>query len=297
MGLGFLFLGAGRYSFKRTNEAVACLVCALTPPFPHDAADNSCHLQALRHLYVLAAEKRVVETLDAETLQPCYAPLLVEVDLRGTGVDALCEQVVSPELDCAVDGPRVVAPCLLPPLEWVRSVAVASDRFWPAKWPAGPHLLRPLCVKRRAYQLAYDIDPLGLSGLFVRPETVTMQALQRVLKDFFPTLGAFCALFDDHAELVYRTLMQDRVDTLALQLELRAPAAYPLDAWQVFFENPCAPPPSVALDLAQVKLYFQGRGDLGQEMCMELAKLGVPSKHVAFVKWGVQAKVVWGLLV
>lgn len=40
MSLGFLFLGAGRFTISKTPEAVAALVCALFPKFPTHSNDN-----------------------------------------------------------------------------------------------------------------------------------------------------------------------------------------------------------------------------------------------------------------
>lgn len=40
MALGFLFLGAGRFTLSKTPEAVAALVCALFPKFPTHSNDN-----------------------------------------------------------------------------------------------------------------------------------------------------------------------------------------------------------------------------------------------------------------
>lgn len=40
MSLGFLFLGAGRFTIAKTPEAVAALVCALFPKFPTHSNDN-----------------------------------------------------------------------------------------------------------------------------------------------------------------------------------------------------------------------------------------------------------------
>jgi len=56
MALGILFLGGGSSTFDTTsNRAIAVLVTALFPQFPITLDDNRYHLQALRHLYVLAA--------------------------------------------------------------------------------------------------------------------------------------------------------------------------------------------------------------------------------------------------
>lgn len=40
MALGFLFMGAGRFTLAKTPEAVAALVCALFPKFPNHSNDN-----------------------------------------------------------------------------------------------------------------------------------------------------------------------------------------------------------------------------------------------------------------
>lgn len=56
MALGFLFLGSGKQTFGTSNSAIAALLVALFPKFPQTPVDNRFHLQAFRHLYVLAAE-------------------------------------------------------------------------------------------------------------------------------------------------------------------------------------------------------------------------------------------------
>lgn len=60
MAIGFLFLGSGAYTFSRSNEAIAALLCATYPIFPTNPSDNRFHLQALRHFYVLAIETRLI---------------------------------------------------------------------------------------------------------------------------------------------------------------------------------------------------------------------------------------------
>ena len=60
MAIGFLFLGSGAYTFSRTNEAIAALLCATYPIFPSNPGDNRFHLQALRHFYVLSIETRLL---------------------------------------------------------------------------------------------------------------------------------------------------------------------------------------------------------------------------------------------
>jgi anaphase-promoting complex subunit 1 len=56
MSIGFLFLGGGAYTFATNNAAIAALLVSLFPRFPQTPTENRCHLQAFRHLYVIAAE-------------------------------------------------------------------------------------------------------------------------------------------------------------------------------------------------------------------------------------------------
>ena len=61
MSLGLLFLGGGRYTLKRDNEAIAALFLSFYPIFQTCQDDNTYHLQAFRHLWVIAAEPRLLK--------------------------------------------------------------------------------------------------------------------------------------------------------------------------------------------------------------------------------------------
>ncbi|KAL6755304.1 hypothetical protein V8C86DRAFT_3027443 [Haematococcus lacustris] len=80
MALGFLFLGAGNVTFGTSNTAVAALLVSLFPHLPSSTTDHQRHLQALRHMYVLATEPRCIEAMDVDSKQLVYVPL--EVALR-----------------------------------------------------------------------------------------------------------------------------------------------------------------------------------------------------------------------
>lgn len=54
MACGILFLGGGRKTFNNSNQSIAAIIAAIFPTFPSSSNDNRYHLQALRHLYVLA---------------------------------------------------------------------------------------------------------------------------------------------------------------------------------------------------------------------------------------------------
>ena len=72
-----LFLGQGKSSFKRDDVAIGALVLSTSPRFPARTMDNISHLQALRHLYVIAIEERCLHAIDIDT--GLSTPLDVEV--------------------------------------------------------------------------------------------------------------------------------------------------------------------------------------------------------------------------
>eukprot|EP01033_Poteriospumella_lacustris_P008019 gene8018-5771_t len=108
MAIGMLFLGGGKYSLKRDPVSVACLLMSMLPRYPNRTTDQQTHLQALRHLYVLAVEPRVLQTIDVSTGVP------VSVDL---------------ELEL-VDGRMVTAqaPGLLPELLSIHRISVKEQQ-------------------------------------------------------------------------------------------------------------------------------------------------------------------------
>lgn len=110
MGIGILFLGGGSYTLGTSNLAVAALLCSFYPLFPKSILDNSAHLQAFRHLCVLAAEPRCIVPRDADTGRPVSVP--IHITLR--------------------DGSerKATAPCLLPALDTVTTVSTTSAEHW-----------------------------------------------------------------------------------------------------------------------------------------------------------------------
>lgn len=158
MAIGFVFMGGGCQTFGTSNIAIAALLCSIYPRFPTDVTDNQYHLQAMRHLYVLAVEPRCVETRDVDTGMPCYVD--VEVHLKD---------------DTVV---RLSAPCIVPESHLVKQVSVISERYWPTTAhlnPAAPGTgwysstrRQVLYVKRRTGHLPYSLDPKGSKGILAR---------------------------------------------------------------------------------------------------------------------------------
>uniref|UniRef100_A0A3B5BH31 Anaphase-promoting complex subunit 1 n=1 Tax=Stegastes partitus TaxID=144197 RepID=A0A3B5BH31_9TELE len=159
MALGLLFLGGGRYTLSTSNSAIAALLCALYPHFPAHSTDNRYHLQALRHLAVLAAEPRLLVPVDVDSLKPCYA--LLEVTYKET--KWYDETTV-----------ELMAPTMLPELHLLKRVKVKGPRYWELSVDLSKetqHLKSILSrdgvlyVKLRAGQLPYKDDPQGWKSL------------------------------------------------------------------------------------------------------------------------------------
>jgi len=84
MCLGFLFLGSGAYTFGQSKKAIAALLCAIYPQFPSSPSDNKYHLQAMRHLYVLALQTRLLQAKDVETGENVQVPLTITYNPSST---------------------------------------------------------------------------------------------------------------------------------------------------------------------------------------------------------------------
>ncbi|KAB8236762.1 anaphase promoting complex subunit 1 [Aspergillus alliaceus] len=111
MAIGLLFLGGGSYTLGTSDLAIASLICSLYPVFPTTVLDNKCHLQAFRHLWVLAAEPRCFVPRDIDSRRPISIPITVT--------------------SASGSSRKITAPCLLPELGSIAKVEVHSADYWP----------------------------------------------------------------------------------------------------------------------------------------------------------------------
>lgn len=228
MALGLLFLGGGRYSLSTSNSSIAALLCALYPHFPAHSTDNRYHLQALRHLYVLAAEPRLLVPVDVDTNTPCYA--LLEVTYKGT---QWYEQTKE----------ELMAPTLLPELHLLKQIKVKGPRYWELliDLSKGTQHLKSilskdgvLYVKLRAGQLSYKEDPMGWQSLLAqtvanrnsearafKPETISAFTSDPALlsfADYFckPTvnMGQKQEILDLFSSVLYECVTQETPEML-----------------------------------------------------------------------------------
>ncbi|KAL6245791.1 Anaphase-promoting complex subunit 1 [Rhinocladiella similis] len=114
MALGALFLAGGTKTFGTSDIAVASLCIAFYPIFPNDVLDNRGHLQALRHLWVLAVEGRCLVARDGDAGGSVVGGITASIQLKdGTTQD-------------------IQVPGLLPELDTIKSVEVKGEGFWDA---------------------------------------------------------------------------------------------------------------------------------------------------------------------
>jgi anaphase-promoting complex subunit 1 len=122
MAIGLLFLGAGRHSLSTSNKAIAALLIAFFPSYPATTLDNRYHMQAYRHMYVLAVEERVFTTREVDTLALCSLPVDIYLQIP-TPVPLSAPlpsrgEAVSPGLDRSGTNmqPASVRDMLIPPV-------------------------------------------------------------------------------------------------------------------------------------------------------------------------------------
>ncbi|KAG2334579.1 hypothetical protein Bca52824_005759 [Brassica carinata] len=167
LATGFLFLGGGMRTFSTSNGSIAMLLITLYPRLPSGPNDNRCHLQAFRHLYVLATEARWLQTIDVDSGLPVYAPL--EVTVKET-------ELYSETRFCEV------TPCILPERAILKRICVCGPRYWPQQvelvpeekhwWSfndkSDPFSSGVIYVKRKVGACSYVDDPVGCQSLLSR---------------------------------------------------------------------------------------------------------------------------------
>lgn len=181
MAIGFLFMGAGCQTFANNNRAIAGLLCAIYPIFPHSVNDNEYHLQALRHCYVLATEPRYIDTRDVDTGQPCNVEIQVEY------IDKTLR--------------KCCAPCVVVEAEQISKIHVVCERYWSKSVDINPPLPsqswysktrgQTIFVKRRTGHLPYHVDRDGSKHLMARSLSHPFSSKEQYAKDMQRLVRAF----------------------------------------------------------------------------------------------------------
>lgn len=158
MSIGILFLGGGRFTLSTTDASVAAMLIALYPRFPLNALDNRAHLQAYRHFWVLAIEPRLISVEDVDTGKTSTTP--IEIHFRQPNADVL----------------HMHTPCLLPRLDSIASIRLASDHHYAnvldiqgnVRQRKSLSQTQTLFAKRLPACLDHERDPSGRASLFAQ---------------------------------------------------------------------------------------------------------------------------------
>lgn len=197
MALGLTFLGEGRCSLNTTNESIAYLIVSLFPRFPMSTSDNRYHLQAVRHLYVLATEPRLLETRDISTNDMCFVP--IQITSQGETIHRR-------------------APCLLP--EKIDLIRVETDIYCPKQLNKAPPSMI-LHVKKRAGYLNIGKTSKSLMNYSKINRQIDVDNLDGELKVYANT-------FEESRNQIYQTIEKD-ADVLFVQRLIEQTLVQPLD--------------------------------------------------------------------
>ena len=175
--IGLLFLGGGKCTLGSSPHDIAVLIAAFFPHFPVLSADNQYHLQALRHLYVLAAYDRILEAVDVESSEKVCVPIELTKSVSNQPI-------------------MVSTPYLVSNNATFSKLATQSDRYYPividaSKWN---EVLPTLFVKRKPGHLCYLQDPNALQSLSIQTEGDSfLKAISMFSND--PVLSSFAKNF------------------------------------------------------------------------------------------------------
>lgn len=161
MALGLLFVGGGGYTLGTSPSCVATLLCSFYPRFPTSPSDNRSHLQAFRHLWVLALEPRCLVTRETHTGACCSVPVRIHLkaayyqsqiqiglDRRGSVTEdwirswqsqgpifgapnSVVPRSHDPSIVLKDEVLETMTPCLLPELSLISKIEVLGPRYWP----------------------------------------------------------------------------------------------------------------------------------------------------------------------
>ncbi|XP_063958903.1 anaphase-promoting complex subunit 1-like isoform X2 [Lytechinus pictus] len=254
MAIGLLFMGGGRYTLSTSQESVAALVTSLFPCFPGNSKGNRYHLQALRHLYVLAAEPRLILPKDVGTGKPCYVPL--EVTLKES--EWHDETIL-----------KLMAPCIIGELSTLKRVRIVGPRYLGVTLDLEHDLETlkglltsggTLFVKQRAGHLSYAEDPKGYRSLLAQllthetsnHSTSDLKLIESFTSDpyILTFVKQFCWWNSDKPKqedekslmmgsLLFESVTKEKLSVLPVLLELHQSLEQPLesldasDLWQL----------------------------------------------------------------
>jgi anaphase-promoting complex subunit 1 len=165
--IGLLFLGGGKRTLGSNPEDVAMLIAAFFPHYPILSSDNQYHLQALRHMYVLAAHDRILESVDVDSREKVCIP--IELAFPDTPE---CMQSSTPFL--VANNSNFV------------ELRTKTDRYYPivlktSDW-SSRGIMSNIFVKRKPGHLGYLQDPNALRALSIQAGSTNSESVLKSIK-------------------------------------------------------------------------------------------------------------------
>ena len=205
MSMGLLFIGGGEFTIGTSNRAIAAMICAFYPKFPSSSDDNRFHIQAFRHLWVMAIDKRCLITQDVESGEICPIPITVTVqdEFNPHGITKL----------------DLITPCILPDRSYISHIDFNSRRYWPFSLDMENTIHQNLVInskiipiKKRAGHLSYIDDPEGIKGIVAMsfPRKSHDERSVRVRDSFIRCLSANSQFVAFAKHFAYPSLISDK---------------------------------------------------------------------------------------
>jgi len=165
--IGLLFLGGGKRTLGSSPEDVAMLIAAFFPHYPISSSDNQYHLQALRHMYVLASHNRILESVDVDSREKVCIP--IELALPQSN---FCVQSSTPFL-VANDSDFV-------------ELRTKSDRYYPivlktTDWGTRG-IMSHIFVKKKPGHISYLLDPNAIRSLSIQAGSASSESFLKSIK-------------------------------------------------------------------------------------------------------------------
>ncbi len=217
--IGLLFLGGGKCTLGSSPEDVAMLIAAFYPHFPVLSSDNQYHLQALRHLYVLAVHERILEAVDVDSDEKVCIPIELSLTNSSELVQASTPFLVANDSEFV-------------------ELRSKSDRYYPivinaTDWNVRGNLMT-LFVKRKAGHLSYLQDPNGLRSLSMQTGSADRESFLKSINLFsddalltsFAKYFCFSSFDDDKAlesfcsGIAYECMKEEKSEILPVYLKI-----------------------------------------------------------------------------
>ncbi|KAL7459488.1 hypothetical protein ACHAWC_011170 [Mediolabrus comicus] len=165
--IGLLFLGGGKRTLGSSPEDVAMLIAAFFPHYPILSSDNQYHLQALRHMYVLASYNRILESVDVDSREKVCIPIELVLPRSNQCVQTSTPFLVANDSDFA-------------------ELRTRSDRYYPIVLKTGDRnnggIVSPIFVKRKPGHLSYLQDPNALRSLSIQAGSTNSESFLKSIK-------------------------------------------------------------------------------------------------------------------